>query len=210
MAELHYLKHAYGESDETVIDCWLENSYWQYFCGYKFFQHRFPLHPTALVKWRKRIGEAGMERLLAETIACAGRMGALTHHDVAKVNVDTTVQKKAIAFPLHTDEDLGLNLDNTIYALDSTTIDLCLSVFPWAHFRSIKAAVKPHTLLDLRGNISTFIHVSDGKLHDVNVLDILLSRSPTYTAIVGRWSCSSNGSNSTCASTLSSEHRKTP
>jgi len=57
------------------------------------------LHPTALVKWRKRIGEAGMECLLAETIACAGRMGALTHHDVAKVNVDTTVQEKAIAFP---------------------------------------------------------------------------------------------------------------
>ena len=99
MAGLHYLKHAYGESDESVMDRWLENPYWQYFCGYEFFQHKFPLHPTALVKWRKRIGEAGMECLLAETIACAGRMGALTHHDVAKVNVDTTVQEKAIAFP---------------------------------------------------------------------------------------------------------------
>ncbi len=75
---------------------------------------------------------------------------------------------------LYADEDLGLNLDNTIYALDSTTIDLCLSVFPWANFRSTKAAVKLHTLLDLRGNIPTFIHISDGKLHDVNVLDILI------------------------------------
>jgi len=69
---------------------------------------------------------------------------------------------------------LGLELGNTIYALDSTTIDLCLSVFPWANFRSTKGAVKLHTLLDLRGNIPTFIHISDGKPHDVNVLDILI------------------------------------
>ena len=75
---------------------------------------------------------------------------------------------------LYSDEDLGLELDNTVYALDATTIDLCLSVFPWAHFRQAKAAIKLHTLLDLRGNIPTFIHISDGKLHDVNVLDILL------------------------------------
>lgn len=75
---------------------------------------------------------------------------------------------------LYIDEDLGLELDNTVYALDATTIDLCLSVFPWAHFRQTKAAVKLHTLLDLRGNIPSFIHISDGKLHDVNVLDVLL------------------------------------
>ena len=75
---------------------------------------------------------------------------------------------------LYADEDLGLELDNTVYALDATTIDLCLSVFPWAHFRQTKAAVKLHTLLDLRGNIPSFIHISDGKLHDVNVLDMLL------------------------------------
>jgi hypothetical protein len=75
---------------------------------------------------------------------------------------------------LYADESLAVDLDNTVYALDSTTIDLCLSVFPWAHFRSTKAAVKMHTLLDLRGNIPSFIHVSDGKLHDVNVLDLLM------------------------------------
>ncbi len=71
------------------------------------------------------------------------------------------------------DEDLGLDLSSTVYARDATTIDLCLSLFDWAPFRSTKAAVKMHTLLDLRGTIPAFIHVSDGKMHDVNVLDIL-------------------------------------
>jgi hypothetical protein len=75
---------------------------------------------------------------------------------------------------LYAAEDLGLDLKNTVYALDSTTIDLCLSVFPWAHFRTTKAAVKMHTLLDLRGSIPSFIHISDGKLHDVHALDMLL------------------------------------
>jgi hypothetical protein len=75
---------------------------------------------------------------------------------------------------LYVNEDLGLDLTNTVYALDSTTIDLCLSVFPWANFRSTKAAVKLHTLLDLRGSIPSFIHISDGKMHDVKVLDLLI------------------------------------
>ena len=75
---------------------------------------------------------------------------------------------------LYANEDLGLDLTNTVYALDSTTIDLCLSVFPWAHFRTTKAAVKMHTLLDLRGNIPSFIHISDGKMADVHALDLLL------------------------------------
>src|SRR6201982_1097310 len=75
---------------------------------------------------------------------------------------------------LYADEDFGVELANTVYALDATTIDLCLSMFPWAPFRSTKAAVKLHTLLDLRGSIPTFIHISDGKMHDVNVLDLLL------------------------------------
>lgn len=74
---------------------------------------------------------------------------------------------------LYANESLGVELNNTVYALDSSTIDLCLSVFDWALFRSTKAAIKLHTLLDLRGSIPAFIHVSDGKLHDVNVLDIL-------------------------------------
>ncbi len=83
----------------------------------------------------------------------------------------------AQARKLYVNEDLGLELANTVYALDSTTIDLCLSVFPWAHFRTTKAAVKMHTLLDLRGNIPSFIHISDGKLHDVHALDMLIPES---------------------------------
>jgi len=74
---------------------------------------------------------------------------------------------------LYATEPLDVELSQTVYALDSTTIDLCLSVFEWAPFRSTKAAIKLHTLLDLRGNIPTFIHISDGKMHDVNVLDLL-------------------------------------
>src|SRR5674476_113568 len=72
---------------------------------------------------------------------------------------------------LYVDDDFGVDLDNTVYALDTTTIDLSLSVFPWAHFRKTKAAVKMHTQMDLRGNIPSFIHISDGKMHEVNVLD---------------------------------------
>jgi hypothetical protein len=75
---------------------------------------------------------------------------------------------------LYADDSLGVDLTNTVYALDSTTIDLCLSVFPWAHFRTTKAAVKMHTLLDLRGNIPSFIHISEGKMHDAHALDLLL------------------------------------
>jgi len=74
---------------------------------------------------------------------------------------------------LYCDDSFGIELSNTVYALDATTIDLCLSLFPWAPFRSTKAAVKLHTLLDLRGNIPAFIHISDGKTHEVNVLDML-------------------------------------
>ena len=79
-----------------------------------------------------------------------------------------------IARRLYIDEPFGVDLKETVYALDSTTIDLCMTLFPWAPFRSAKAAIKLHTLIDLRGNIPSFIHISDGKLHDVNVLDILL------------------------------------
>jgi IS4 transposase len=78
-----------------------------------------------------------------------------------------------IARPLYADDDIGIELDEMVYALDSTTIDLCLTLFPWAKFRRRKAAVKMHTLIDIHGSIPVFIHVSDGKMHDVNILDIL-------------------------------------
>ena len=86
----------------------------------------------------------------------------------------------SIARQLYIDDDFGVELDQTVYALDSTTIDLCLSVFPWARFRQTKAAIKLHTLLDLRGNIPTFIHISDGKLHDVNVPDELIPEPASF------------------------------
>ena len=79
-----------------------------------------------------------------------------------------------IAKDLYAGEDFGVELDETVYALDASTIDLCLSVFPWARFRKTKSAVKLHTLLDLRGNIPSFVDITEGKVHDVNVLDILI------------------------------------
>jgi len=82
---------------------------------------------------------------------------------------------------LYADEDFGEELrEATLYALDATTIDLCLSLFPWARFRRAKGAVKLHTLMDLRGSIPSFIHISDGKLHDVNVLDLLLPEAGAF------------------------------
>jgi hypothetical protein len=90
-----------------------------------------------------------------------------------KIYADFAQRLITQARKLYAEDDFGVDLSNTVYALDSTTIDLCLSVFPWAPFRSTKAAVKMHTLLDLRGNIPSFIHISNGKFHDVRVLDLL-------------------------------------
>ena len=86
----------------------------------------------------------------------------------------------SIARKLYAEEPFGVDLSNTVYALDATTIDLCLSVFPWAPFRSTKAAVRMHTLLDLRGNIPSFIHISDGKWHEVNVFDMLVPEAGAF------------------------------
>ncbi len=85
-----------------------------------------------------------------------------------------------IGRPLHAHDPIGVDLDQSLYALDSTTIDLCLSLFPWAKFRKHKAAVKMHTLLDLHGNIPTFIRITDGKVHDVNILDEILPDSGAF------------------------------
>jgi hypothetical protein len=86
----------------------------------------------------------------------------------------------ATARPLYAAEPMGVELEQSLYALDSTTIDLCLSLFPWARFRRRKAAVKMHTLLDLRGNIPTFIRITDGKVHDVNVLDEIVPEAGAF------------------------------
>ena len=85
-----------------------------------------------------------------------------------------------IARPLYAHDPMGVDLDQSLYALDSTTIDLCLSLFPWARFRQHKAAVKMHTLLDLHGNIPTFIGITDGTVHDVNILDEILPEAGAF------------------------------
>ena len=95
-----------------------------------------------------------------------------------RIYADLAQSLIGIARRLYAEEPFGADLKETVYALDASTIDLCLSVFPWAPFRSTKAAIKLHTLLDLRGNIPTFLHISDGKLHDVNVLDLLVPAPP--------------------------------
>jgi IS5 family transposase len=96
---LHYLKNAYDASDESCVERFLENPYWQYFCGFEYFQHEFPLNPTTLVKWRQRIGEAGIEKLFYQTLSTAQKLGLLRENHLNKVNIDTTVQEKAIAYP---------------------------------------------------------------------------------------------------------------
>ena len=117
-----------------------------------------------------------------------GIRSSISRNTLAKANeqrnwiiyADFAQKLITITRPLYANEDLGLELDNTVYALDASTIDLCLSVFPWAKFRSTKSAVKLHTLLDLQGNIPTFIHISDGKMADVNILDILIPEAGAF------------------------------
>lgn len=99
MVGLHYLKHAYNESDESIIERWVENPYWQYFCGYEYMQHEFPIHPTSMVKWRNRVGADRMETLLGETLSTAKREKHIKPNQASKIIVDTTVQEKAISYP---------------------------------------------------------------------------------------------------------------
>jgi IS4 transposase len=86
----------------------------------------------------------------------------------------------AKARKLYCQDEFGRELDETVYALDSTTIDLCLALFPWAHFRRYKGAIKLHTLLDVRGSIPSFIHITDGKVHDVRILDVLVAEPGSF------------------------------
>lgn len=96
---LHYLKALYDESDESVVEKWTENPYWQYFCGEENFQHELPCHPTSLVKWRQRVGAEGVEKLLKQVLKTAMAQQAFRSSELKVVSVDTTVQEKAIAFP---------------------------------------------------------------------------------------------------------------
>ena len=99
MVALHYLKYTHNLSDEEVVACWVENPYWQYFSGMKWFEHDVPIDPSSMTRWRKRIGEAGAEGLLRETLEAGLRIKAVKPHQLKRVNVDTTVQEKEIRFP---------------------------------------------------------------------------------------------------------------
>ena len=99
MVGLCYLKHSFDVSDERLLELWVENPYWQHFCGFEFFQHKPPCDPTSLVRYRKRIGPDGMEKLLAETVRVGLDAGAVRPSSLERINVDTTIQPKAIAHP---------------------------------------------------------------------------------------------------------------
>jgi len=99
MVGLHYLKHTYNESDESVVARWVENPYWQYFCGYTHLQHECPIHPTSMTKWRQRIGPEKLAELLTQTIKVAVEQKHLPKRELQQVNVDTTVQEKNITHP---------------------------------------------------------------------------------------------------------------
>ena len=127
-------------------------------------------------------------RSQAERLYHLGIRGQVSRNTLANANAtrdwriyaDFAQRLIGVARRLYADEPFGVDLANTAYALDSTTIDLSLSLFPWAPFRSTKAAVKMHTLLDLRGNIPSVIHISNGKLHDVNILDQLIPEAGAF------------------------------
>ena len=99
MVGLEYLKHVHGLSDEVVVARWVENPYWQYFCGEEYFQHRPPIDPSSLTRFRRRIGASGCEEILKATIDAGLGSGAVKPRDLRRVTVDTTVQDKAVAFP---------------------------------------------------------------------------------------------------------------
>jgi len=99
MVALHYLKYTYNLSDEDVVEGWVENPYWQFFSGMKFFEHEAPIDPSSMTRWRKRIGGAGAEELLKETIQAGLKTKAVKPHQLKRINVDTTVQEKEVRFP---------------------------------------------------------------------------------------------------------------
>ena len=99
MVALHYFKYTFDLSDEEVIQGWIENPYWQYFSGMKYFEHKMPIHPSSMTRWRKRIGDVGAEELLKQTIEAGLKLKAVKATQLKRVNVDTTVQEKDIRFP---------------------------------------------------------------------------------------------------------------
>lgn len=162
-----------GDSHHRSLSCWD-----QYLAmGFAQFTYRESLRDieACLRSMSEKLYHMGFRsRIARSTLADANEM-----HDW-RIFADFAQHLIGVARPLHAGDPMGVQLDHSLYALDSTTIDLCLALFPWAKFRQRKGAVKMHTLLDLHGNIPTFISISDGKVHDVNVLDEIMPEAGAF------------------------------
>ena len=115
MVALHYLKYTFDLSDEALLDGFIENAYWQYFCGFEYFQHEFPTDPSNMTRFRERIGDKGFEKMLHALLRTAQDMNVLKTHELNKVNIDTTVQEKAVTFP--TDSKLYFKMREQLIVL---------------------------------------------------------------------------------------------
>src|SRR5690606_13178064 len=153
------------------------------------YAEQFQMLAFAQLTWREDLRailitlDANSDKLYTLSLRHRVRRSTLADpHELRDTSIwsDVAALRNTRARNLNSKEDLGLDLTNTVYALDASTIDLCLSLFNWAPFQATKAAIKLHTLLDLRGAIPAFIHVSDGKMHDVNVLDMLLIEAGAF------------------------------
>ena len=143
MVGLHFLKHTFNESDESVVARWVENPYWQYFCGYTHMQHVCPIHPTSMTKWRKRVGPERLQEMQGETIALAGREGFVSKADLERVNVDTTVQEKNVTFP--TDSKLLYKaIGKLVHAAKARGVELRQSYLRVGRIAAIKVSRYAH------------------------------------------------------------------
>ena len=149
MVGLQYLKYTFNESDESVVERWVENPYGQYFCGYTHLQHECPIHPTSMSRWRKRVGADRLLELLQETIALAKREGYVSQRDLERVNVDTTMQEKNITYP--TDSKLLYRaLQKLVVAARSRSIELRQSYLRVGKIAAVKASRYAHARQDPR------------------------------------------------------------
>jgi len=143
MVGLQYLKYTFNESDESVVERWVENPYWQYFCGYTHLQHQCPIHPTSMTRWRKRVGANRLVEVPEETIALAKREGQVSKRDLERVIIDTTVQEKNITYP--TDSKLLYRaLQKLVGAARSRSIELRQSYLRVGKIAAVKASRYAH------------------------------------------------------------------
>jgi IS5 family transposase len=186
MVGLHYLKYTFNESDESVVEHWVENPYWQYFCGYTHMQHECPIHPTSMTRWRGRVGEIRQQEMLKETVALAVREKHLPVKDLKQVNVDTSVQEKNITYP--TDSKLlhkalvklvgaakrrGINLRQSYVRVGK---EAAVKASRYAHARQYKRMRR--SLRKLRTCVGRLIRDIRRKAETIdNSLETLLSRA---------------------------------